>query len=155
MVFDIFKRNLHYKNIFMYNGYIIKKRSALTLLSATFTVRVMVVISLCYLRKPPYCFLRRGVVFLLCSNTCFRKIYATTSRTMPFKISNITARNISIIITSFLKIERSVTTNHPHNIQLPCYYIKNFQLNNLTFYTKKNRAVTGTSRFLSIICRLR
>jgi hypothetical protein len=38
------------RNIFMYNGYIIKKRSALTLLHATATIRVMVVYAILFFR---------------------------------------------------------------------------------------------------------
>jgi hypothetical protein len=61
-------------------------------------------------------FLRRRVVFLS-SKTFFRKTYAAASYTIPFKISRMISRNVSMIITSFPKTERSATTDHPHNIQ--------------------------------------
>jgi hypothetical protein len=87
------------------------------------------------LREPPFCFLRRGVVFFW-SITFLRKIYAALSRTIPFTISRKTSRNVSMIITSFPKTERRETTNHPHNIQLLPYIITIFQIYNLSIFDK-------------------
>jgi hypothetical protein len=113
----------------MYNGYIIKKRSASTLLLATSTVRV-VVVNVVYLCEPPFCLRRRRVVFSF-SRTFFRKKYAHTSRTIPFRTSRRISRNVSMIITSFPKKERRSTTNHPHNFS--CTSILSF-ITTLTIY---------------------
>lgn len=126
----------------MYNGHIIKKRSA-TNTSPCSLYRQGGGCLGYFLREPPFCLLRRGVVFLF-SSTFFRKKYALTSRTIPFRTSRKISRKGSRYITSFPnKRQRRSTTGHPHNIQLQLYSIIDQLSKNLSIFDK-NRGVTGT-----------
>lgn len=111
-----------------------KKRSAGTLLSATATVRV-VVVNVNYLCEPPLSLRRREGGFLL-SKTFFRKKKAAVSRTIPLRISRSMSRNVSMIITSLSKRKRRATTTHPNNIQLQLYPIIIPLSNKLTTFDK-------------------
>lgn len=95
--------SLYFLVYLIYNKNIIKKGEALERLSpATSTVRVMVVKNLCYSEDPPFCFVRRRVVFSFSRNVFLKKC-ALIARTMPFKTSLRNSRNDSMIITSFPK----------------------------------------------------
>jgi hypothetical protein len=57
----------------------------------------VMVVNVYILSEPPFCFRRRRVVSLY-SRTFFRKKYAPTSRTIPFRTSRRISRNVSMII---------------------------------------------------------
>src|SRR5690625_690470 len=66
-----------------------------------------------FFREPPFCSLRRWVVFSL-----FKKVlwnaYALIARTTPFNTSFKNSKKLSMIITSFLLTKERITgDNHP------------------------------------------
>lgn len=93
-----------------------------TLLHAASTVRV-VVVNVYILSEPPLCLRRRRVVFLY-SRTFFRKKYAQTSRTIPFRTSRRISRNVSMIITSFRNYGMKIDNQPPqqYSAATPFYH---------------------------------
>ena len=107
---------------------------------ATSTVRVMVV-KVYYFCEPPFCFRRRGVVFLF-SRTFFLKKYAINSRIIPFRTSRRISRNVSMIITSFPKKEKKINNQPPSQYSVAPLYYHLCLSNNLSIFDKY-RGVTG------------